>query len=43
MGGMGCGKTYYMTNLAKSIIAKGDGLVVLDIIRDCSLSETIKR
>lgn len=43
MGGMGCGKTYYMTNLAKSIIAKGDGLVVLDIIRDCSLSETIKK
>jgi hypothetical protein len=43
MGGMGCGKTYYMQNLAKSIIAKGDGLVVLDIIRDCSLAESIKQ
>lgn len=43
MGGMGCGKTYYMMNLAKSIIEKGDGLVVLDIIRDCNLSETIKK
>lgn len=43
MGGMGCGKTYYMQNLAKSIITKGDGLVVLDIIRDCSLAESVKQ
>lgn len=43
MGGMGCGKTHYMQNLAKSIIAKGDGLVVLDIIRDCNLAESIKQ
>jgi hypothetical protein len=43
MGGMGCGKTYYMQNLAKSIIANGDGLIVLDIIRDCSLAESIKQ
>ena len=43
MGGMGCGKTYYMQNLAKSIIKKGNGLVVLDIIRDCSLAESIKQ
>lgn len=43
IGGMGCGKTHYMQNLAKSIIAKGDGLVVLDIIRDCSLAESIKQ
>lgn len=43
IGGMGCGKTYYMQNLAKSIIKKGNGLVVLDIIRDCSLAESIKQ
>ena len=43
MGGMGCGKTHYMMNLAKAIIEKGDGLVVLDIIRECSLAETIKK
>lgn len=43
MGGMGCGKTYYMQNLAKCIIKKGNGLVVLDIIRDCSLAESIKQ
>lgn len=43
IGGMGCGKTHYMQNLAKSIIAKGDGLVVLDIIRDCNLAESIKQ
>ena len=43
IGGMGCGKTHYMQNLAKSIIGKGDGLVVLDIIRDCNLAESIKQ
>lgn len=43
IGGMGCGKTHYMQNLAKSIIAKGDGLVVLDIIKDCNLAESIKQ
>ena len=43
IGGMGCAKTHYMQNLAKSIIAKGDGLVVLDIIRDCNLAESIKQ
>lgn len=42
IGGMGSGKTNNMTRLAESIIQKGDGLVVLDIIKDCELAENIK-
>ena len=42
IGGMGSGKTYSMIKLAKQIINKGDGLVVLDIIKDCELADSIK-
>ena len=43
IGGMGSGKTHFMTKLAESIIKKGDGLVVLDIIKSCELAESIKK
>ena len=43
IGGMGSGKTYSMIKLAKQIINKGDGLVVLDIIKDCELADSIKK
>lgn len=43
IGGMGSGKTYAMIKLAKQIINKGDGLVVLDIIKNCELADSIKK
>jgi hypothetical protein len=43
IGGMGSGKTYSMIKLAKQIINKGDGLVVLDIIKNCELADSIKK
>ena len=43
IGGMGSGKTYLMIKLAEQIIKKGDGLVVLDIIKDCELADNIKK
>ena len=43
IGGMGSGKTYSMIKLAKQIIDKGDGLIVLDIIKDCDLADSIKK
>ena len=43
IGGMGSGKTHFMLKLAEQIIKKGDGLVVLDIIKDCELAESIKK
>lgn len=42
LGGMGAGKTYYMTNIAKDVIKAGRGLIVIDIIDKCQLSESIK-
>lgn len=43
LGSMGAGKSYYMENLAKDIINNGNGLVVIDIIDKCQLSESIKK
>ena len=42
LGPMGAGKDYYMVNMAKDIIKSGRGLVVIDYIDKCQLSENIK-
>lgn len=42
LGSMGAGKSYYMKNLAKDIIKNNNGLVVIDIIDKCQLSDSIK-
>lgn len=42
LGSMGAGKTTFMTNNAKDIIETGYGLVNIDIINNCELSEAIK-
>ncbi len=42
LGSMGAGKTTFMTNNAKDIIDEGYGLVCIDIINNCELSESIK-
>ena len=42
LGSMGAGKTTFMTNNAKDIINEGYGLVNIDIINNCELSESIK-
>ena len=42
LGSMGAGKTTFMTNNAKDIIDEGYGLVNIDTINDCELSESIK-
>lgn len=42
LGCMGAGKTTFMTNNAYDIINKGYGLVNIDIINNCELSEAIK-
>ena len=42
LGSMGAGKTTFMTNNAKDIINAGYGLVCIDIINNCELSEAIK-
>ena len=42
LGSMGSGKTTFMVNNAKDIIDAGHGLVCIDIINNCELSEAIK-
>lgn len=42
LGSMGAGKTTFMTNNAKDIIEAGYGLVNIDIVNNCELSEAIK-
>ena len=42
MGSMGAGKDYYMVNMAKDIIKAGRGLIVIDYIDKCQLSDNIK-
>lgn len=42
LGCMGAGKTTFMTNNASDIIQAGYGLVNIDIINNCELSESIK-
>ena len=42
LGSMGAGKTTFMTNNAKDIINAGYGLVNIDIVNNCELSEAIK-
>ena len=43
LGSMGSGKSYYMQNMAKDIIKAGRGLVVIDYIDKCQLSDNIKK
>ena len=43
LGSMGAGKDYYMVNLAKDIIKANRGLIVIDYIDECQLSENIKK
>ena len=42
LGSMGAGKDYYMVNMAKDIIKAGRGLIVIDYIDTCQLSDNIK-
>ena len=42
LGSMGAGKDYYMVNMAKDIVKAGRGLVVIDYIDKCQLSDNIK-
>lgn len=42
MGSMGAGKDYYMVNMAKDIIKANRGLIVIDYIDKCQLSDNIK-
>ena len=42
LGSMGAGKDYYMVNIAKDIIKAGRGLIVIDYIDTCQLSDNIK-
>lgn len=42
LGSMGAGKTTFMVNNAKDIITAGYGLVCIDIINNCELSDSIK-
>ena len=42
LGSMGAGKTTFMTNNAFDIIQAGHGLVNIDIINNCELSDSIK-
>ena len=42
LGSMGAGKDYYMVNIAKDIIKAGRGLIVIDYIDKCQLSDNIK-
>ncbi|WP_195938783.1 hypothetical protein [Romboutsia sp. 1001713B170131_170501_G6] len=42
LGPMGAGKDYYMVNMAKDIIKADRGLIVIDYIDTCQLSENIK-
>ena len=43
LGSMGSGKSYYMQNMATDIIKAGRGLVVIDYIDKCQLSDNIKK
>lgn len=43
LGSMGAGKTTFMTNNAYDIVKQGHGLVNIDIINNCELSEAIKK
>ncbi|MFR2219392.1 hypothetical protein [Clostridium sp.] len=43
LGSMGSGKSYYMQNMASDIIKVGRGLVVIDYIDKCQLSDNIKK
>lgn len=42
LGSMGAGKDYYMINMSKDIIAADRGLIVIDYIDKCQLSDSIK-
>lgn len=42
LGSMGAGKDYYMVNIAKDAIKAGRGLIVIDYIDKCQLSDNIK-
>lgn len=42
LGAMGSGKDYYMVNIAKDAIKAGRGLIVIDYIDKCQLSDNIK-
>ncbi|HHD2753322.1 TPA: hypothetical protein ACOTG0_002131 [Clostridium perfringens] len=42
LGGQGAGKTTLMCNYAKNCCDAGEGIIVLDFIKNCELSDTIK-
>lgn len=42
LGSMGAGKSYYMSNMAKDAIRAGRGVIIIDIIDKCQLSDAVK-
>lgn len=43
IGSQGGGKTTYVGNYAKDCVGANEGLIVLDFIKNCELSDTIKK
>lgn len=43
LGSMGAGKTTYFKGYSKNVAQQGEGLIVLDYIKRCELSETIAK
>ena len=43
VGEQGSGKTTYISNYVKSILKRDEGCMVIDFIKNCELSETIKK
>ena len=43
IGAQGSGKSIYMENYAKDCVSVNEGLILIDIIKNCELSEDIKK
>lgn len=43
VGEQGSGKTTYISNYVKDILKRDDGCIVIDFIKNCELSESIKK
>ena len=42
LGPQGCGKSTYLANYSKDAIAAGEGVIVIDFIKNCELTDEIK-
>lgn len=43
LGPQGCGKSTFLANYSKDAIKAGEGVIVIDFIKNCELSEEIKK